>query len=69
MNVPLELLYFHRHSVLPDGFERLEIGTEVRFEEAQGAMGPQANTVQIVNKPGARASDDDTVPPPLGWES
>jgi cold shock CspA family protein/ribosome-associated translation inhibitor RaiA len=41
-------IYFHRNSVLHPGFERLEIGTEVRFTEEAGAQGPQASTVAIV---------------------
>jgi cold shock CspA family protein len=47
-------IYFHRHAVLHEDYERLEIGTEVRFAEEMGEKGPQASTVQIVNKPGAR---------------
>lgn len=43
-------IYFHRNSVLGAGFERLEIGTEVRFVEEQGEQGPQASTVTIVGK-------------------
>jgi ribosomal subunit interface protein len=39
-------IYFHRHSVLDDGFDRLEVGTEVTFVEAQGEKGPQASTVK-----------------------
>ena len=42
-------VYFHKNSVL-DGFEKLEIGTEVRFEEEEGEKGPQASTVKIVRK-------------------
>jgi ribosomal subunit interface protein len=45
--------YFHRNSVLHDGFERLAIGTEVRFSAEEGEQGPQASSVQIVSKPGA----------------
>jgi ribosomal subunit interface protein len=41
-------IYFHRHSVLPPGFERLTIGTEVRFSEETGEQGPQASTVAIL---------------------
>lgn len=44
-------IYFHGHSVLAPGFNRLEIGTEVRFAEEQGAKGPQASTVHLVSKP------------------
>jgi cold shock CspA family protein len=63
-------LYFHRHSVLHDNFERLAVGTEVRFEESEGNKGPQASTVQIVNKPGIRlpAAGPASVVPPRGWE-
>ena len=43
-------LYFHRNSVLNDDFERLEIGTGVRDVAGAGEEGPQAATVQIVDK-------------------
>jgi cold shock CspA family protein len=45
-------VYFHRHSVLNDDFDRLEIGTGVRFVEEEGDRGPQASTVAIIDKPG-----------------
>jgi ribosomal subunit interface protein len=45
--------YFHRNSVLHDDFERLAVGTEVRFSAEEGDKGPQASSVQIVSKPGA----------------
>lgn len=63
-------IYFHRNSVLHDDFDRLEIGTGVRFFAHEGDEGPQASTVQIVDKPGARSgkSDHPIVEPPLGWE-
>jgi len=44
-------LYFHRNSVLNDDFDRLEIGTGVRFAAAVGEEGPKASTVQIIDKP------------------
>ncbi|HUQ73929.1 MAG TPA: HPF/RaiA family ribosome-associated protein [Burkholderiales bacterium] len=44
--------YFHRNSVLHDDFERLSIGTEVRFTPELGEKGPQATSVQVVAKPG-----------------
>lgn len=44
--------YFHRNSVLNDDFDRLEVGTGVRFVEEAGEKGPQASTIQIVDKPG-----------------
>ena len=46
-------VYFHRNSVLHDDFERLAIGTEVRFTPQAGDDGPQASSVQIVAKPGS----------------
>jgi cold shock CspA family protein/ribosome-associated translation inhibitor RaiA len=45
-------IYFHRNSVLHGDFERLTVGTGVRFTEEMGEEGPQATTVQIVDKPG-----------------
>jgi outer membrane receptor protein involved in Fe transport len=38
-------IYFHRHSVANGGFDRLHIGTTVRFVEEQGEKGPPASTV------------------------
>ena len=63
-------IYFHRNSVLHNDFERLEVGTGVRFFEEMGEEGLQASTVQIVDKPGARASKaEEEVAPPPGWQS
>jgi ribosomal subunit interface protein len=42
-------LYFHRNSVLEPGFDQLEVGTEVRFDEEMGEQGPQATTVKAVD--------------------
>jgi ribosomal subunit interface protein len=63
-------IYFHRNSVLHDDFERLEIGTGVRYFPRMGEEGPQASTVQIVDKPGVRASrtPESGVEPPEGWK-
>jgi ribosomal subunit interface protein len=44
-------IYFHRNSVLSEGFDRLKIGTEVRFSEEMGEKGPQASTVTLIGKP------------------
>jgi ribosomal subunit interface protein len=44
-------LYFHRNSVLHEDFERLAVGTEVRYNPEEGEQGPQASSVQIVAKP------------------
>ncbi len=62
-------LYFHRNGVLHDNFERLELGTAVRFTEHLGHDGPQASSVEIVDKPGARASrkSPPEAEPPIGW--
>jgi cold shock CspA family protein len=62
-------IYFHKNSVTNSGFDRLEIGTGVRFEEAEGDEGPQASTVQIEDKPGAHVQDEEHVDVPLGWRA
>jgi len=41
-------VYFHRNSVLHEGFDRLRVGSEVRFAEEAGVEGPQASTVEAV---------------------
>jgi ribosomal subunit interface protein len=41
-------IYFHRNSVLKDAFDRMKIGTEVRFVEELGDKGPQASTVEMI---------------------
>lgn len=63
-------IYFHQNSVINNDFERIEVGTGVQFAETLGEMGPQATTVQIVNKPGSRASKSNQaeIEPPLGWK-
>ena len=43
-------VYFHRNSVLHGDFERLAVGTEVRFTPQDGEQGPQASSVQIVGR-------------------
>ncbi len=48
-------VYFHRHSVLNDDFDRIEIGTGMRYSAELGDEGLQAATVEIVDKPGVRA--------------
>jgi cold shock CspA family protein/ribosome-associated translation inhibitor RaiA len=40
-------VYFHRHSVIDEAFERLEVGSAVRFVEEVGEKGPQASTVAL----------------------
>jgi cold shock CspA family protein/ribosome-associated translation inhibitor RaiA len=51
-----EEIYFHRNAVLHDDFDRLTLGTEVRYEAELGEDGLQATSLQIVNKPGVRAT-------------
>lgn len=43
-------IYFHRNSVLHGAFERLEVGTEVRFAEEEGDEGPQASSVSVTGR-------------------
>jgi len=50
-------IYFHKNSVLHGAFDRLNIGTGVRYIEGSGEEGPQATTVQIVDKPGVRTKE------------
>ncbi|ESR25466.1 HPF/RaiA family ribosome-associated protein [Lutibaculum baratangense] len=45
-------IYFHRNSVLNDGFARLEPGAPVTFAEEMGEKGPQASTVKPMGKRG-----------------
>jgi ribosomal subunit interface protein len=41
-------VYFHANSVVNGQFERLEVGTAVRFAEEQGVEGPQASSVVVL---------------------
>jgi ribosomal subunit interface protein len=43
-------IYFHRHSVLGPGYDRLTEGDEVKFVETIGEEGPQASTVTPIGK-------------------
>jgi cold shock CspA family protein len=38
-------IYFHRNSVLDDGFDKLHVGSTVRFVAEAGDQGPQATRV------------------------
>jgi cold shock CspA family protein/ribosome-associated translation inhibitor RaiA len=42
-------VYFHRNSVLHGDFERLTVGSEVRFSPEEGEEGLQASSVQLLN--------------------
>lgn len=46
-----ERVYFHRNSVLHGAFDRLEIGSRVRYSPETGREGPQASTVELVRGP------------------
>jgi cold shock CspA family protein/ribosome-associated translation inhibitor RaiA len=43
-------VYFHRNAVLGGAFDRLTIGSEVRFVEEKGVKGAQASAVRLVGK-------------------
>lgn len=43
-------IYFHEHSVLHGQFDKLEIGSDVRFAEEEGEKGPQASTVAVTKR-------------------
>lgn len=64
-------VYFHRNSVINNDFDRLVVGAGVRYKETMGEMGPQATTVQLIDKrSGTGKSDDpadDAAEAPLGW--
>jgi cold shock CspA family protein len=65
-----EEIYFHRNSVLHDDFDRIEVGTGVRFTATEGDKGLQTTSVEIVDKPGVSAgkADQTLIEPPLGWQ-
>lgn len=44
-------IYFHRHSVLHDGWQRLKVGSRVTWAEEPGEHGPQASTVRLARAP------------------
>jgi ribosomal subunit interface protein len=63
-------IHFSYNSVTHDDFDRLGIGTGVRFEAIEDEEGIlHATTVQIVDKPGANVgnSAETLIEPPLGW--
>jgi cold shock CspA family protein/ribosome-associated translation inhibitor RaiA len=41
-------IYFHRNSVVGGHFDRLRVGSRVRFTEEEGEKGPQASTVKMI---------------------
>jgi cold shock CspA family protein/ribosome-associated translation inhibitor RaiA len=46
------MVYFHQNSVRKHAFNRLTVGTEVRYEEEDGEKGPQATTVYLPGREG-----------------
>lgn len=44
-------IYFHRNSVLADGWLRLKVGSKVAYAEEKGDQGPQASTVRLARAP------------------
>lgn len=52
-------IYFHRNSVLSRDFDRLVIGAGVRYQAEVGEKGPQATTVELIDKPGVRIGRGD----------
>lgn len=66
-----EDIHFTRNSVIHNDFDRLEVGTGVRFEAIEDDQGiSHASTVQIVDKPGSSAgkANETLIEPPMGWE-
>lgn len=63
-------IYFHRNSVIHSDFDRLAIGTGVRYSAIEDDQGIRATTVKIVDKPGASVgtAEETIIEPPLGWE-
>ena len=64
-------IHFTDSSVAHNAFERLQVGTGVRFEAVEDDQGVlHASTVQIVDKPGTSAgkASETLVEPPMGWE-
>lgn len=48
-------VYFHRNSVLGDGFSRLRVGSRVTFAEEIGEKGAHATTIKLLGKHKLRA--------------
>ena len=50
-------IYFHKQSVLHDGFHRMKVGSPVSFSEELGDKGPQATTVKPIRVQRSRAQE------------
>jgi cold shock CspA family protein len=44
------VIFFHRNSVLKNAFDKLEIGSEMRFAEEAGEQDPQTSNAALVGK-------------------
>ena len=53
-------IYFTRGSLPHDDFEEVEVGMGVRHIEQPGEKGPQASTVEVVDRPGPGGSNRGT---------
>lgn len=63
-------VYFHRDAVLHGAFDELHPGAKVRFEAEQGEDGPQATSVQVLERVPADAEPpgaERDVEEPRGW--
>ncbi|MBI2831459.1 MAG: HPF/RaiA family ribosome-associated protein [Chloroflexi bacterium] len=58
-------VYFHRNSVLHNHWPRLKVGSGVRFTEEMGEKGPQATTVELLDKAGPRLPKGAKLSPPV----
>jgi cold shock CspA family protein len=47
-------VYFHRNSVIGEGYSHLRVGSRVTFAEEAGEKGTQASTVKLLGKHGLR---------------
>lgn len=61
-------IYFHKNSVLDDGFGRLTIGSPVKFAEEGGEKGPQASTVKLARNHSPRRSEATAAAKAVGRE-
>jgi len=59
-------VYFHRDAVLHRAFDQLHPGAKVRFESEQGEDGPQATSVQVLERV-PEDVDGGEIEEPRGW--
>jgi cold shock CspA family protein/ribosome-associated translation inhibitor RaiA len=55
-------VYFHRNSVVGDGFDSLRFGSPVSFDEEAGEKGPQASSVRLTRPARQRREAAASVP-------